>query len=110
MLSSLGFIPLAAAAYLEAGALAKAKAGVFGFGRCRESAAAAQTCGYYHTPMNCSGQPFRLRGSDNQGSLDQATAAGGAIDEYSWADIVDPFAEGRENRPPSLNRQSRFGG
>jgi hypothetical protein len=42
MLHSLGFIPLAAAAYPEARALAKAKAGEFGFGRCRESAAAAQ--------------------------------------------------------------------
>jgi hypothetical protein len=54
---------------------------------------------YYRTPMNCSGQPFELRGSDNQGSFDQLTATGGAIDEYSCADIADLFAEGRENRP-----------
>jgi len=40
MLPSLGFIPLAAAAYPEAGP----GKGVFGFGRCRESAVAAQIC------------------------------------------------------------------
>jgi hypothetical protein len=59
--------------------------------------------------MNWSGQPFEFRGSDNQGSFDQPTAADGAIDECSWADIVVLFREGKENRPASLNLQTEMG-
>jgi hypothetical protein len=100
-LLSLDFIPLAAAAYAETpGALSKAKAACLDWEDAGKVRQPHKSVRFHRTPMNCSGKRFELRGIDNQRSLGQTTAVGGAISENRLDRLFRPI-RGKPRR--SLN-------